>query len=229
MESAEQNNFFELEIPQSDEIFYFNHDVYNTSILPSYISRKKFDDILTECEKVVCKSHVNKIIFEKQELKMWIYIMIIISIIVFLISLSILFYSNRYRHKKNLYLIAIYFAIFGLFILIIVLFYNFFSTKITGKDINDFVFEDLNKYLESINKQFNKKIIFNYNKEKKTIIMTIPNKLDKEKYTKIKFDKRNYFMNSEQNPPSSSNFGNLSPINKNYDKFSFENYKMKED
>ena len=164
MESAEQNNFFELEIPQSDEIFYFNHDVYNTSILPSYISRKKFDDILTECEKVVCKSHVNKTIFEKQELKMWIYIMIIISIIVFLISLSILFYSNRYRHKKNLYLIAIYFAIFGLFILIIVLFYNCFSTKITGKDINDFVFEDLNKYLESINKQFNKKIIFNYDK-----------------------------------------------------------------
>ncbi len=227
MESTEQNNYFELIIPQSDEIFYFNHDVYNDSILCSYISRKNFDDILTECEKVVCKSHVNKRNFEKQELKIWIYIMTIISLIVFLISLSIIIYSVRYRHKKYLYLISIYFSIFGLFILMILLFYNICSAKITGKDINDFIFEDLTKFLESINKQYNQKIIFNYNKVRKEIIMSIPSQYKQEKYKKLKFDKRNFY--TQQNLPLSSAFGNLSPISKTDDKFSFENFKMKED
>ena len=229
MESTEPKNFFELVIPQSDEIFYFNHDVYNDSILCSYISRKDFDDILTESEKVVCKSHINKLRFEKQELKIWIYIMIIISIIAFIISLSILFYSPGYRDKKNLDLIAIYLAIFGLFILVVVLFYNIFSSKISGKDINDFIFEGLNNYLESINKKFNKKIVFRYNKRKKEIILSIPNKFTQEKYKKIKFDKRNVYINSQQNLPSSSNLDNLLPKNRISDKFSFENHKMKGD
>ena len=134
------------------------------------ISKENFDNILTECEKVVCKSHVKKAKFDKQELSSWIYTFGIISFIIFIIFLIILYYSPRYSNGKELSIISIVFALFGSLILIIVLIYNIFKKKIIGKDIEDFVNEDLNKYLDKIKKKFTNGINFTYNQKKKMII-----------------------------------------------------------
>ena len=158
--------FEKLQIPQSDEIFYFNHDVYDDYLLKNIISKENFDNILTECEKVVCKSHVKKAKFDKQELSSWIYTFGIISFIIFIIFLIILYYSPRYSNGKELSIISVVFALFGSLILIIVLIYNIFNKKIIGKDIDDFVNEDLNKYLDKIKTKFTNGINFTYNQKK---------------------------------------------------------------
>ncbi len=195
MELPDQYKYEKLEIPQSDEIFYFDHNVYDESILGSLIPKENFNYILTECEKVICKSHVKKENFDKQELRTWIYVFGGIILIVFLIFLIILYYSPRYKEGKNLYKISIGFALSGIFIIIILLLYNVFKSKRVGKDIDDFVSEDLEIYLSSIQKQLHHGIKFNYDKKRRMIIMSYPNNVIK----KSKSKRNEYALLSDQN------------------------------
>ena len=221
MELPDQYKYEKLEIPQSDEIFYFDHDVYDESILGSLIPKENFNYILTECEKVVCKSHVKKEKFDKQELKTWIYVFGGIILIIFLIFLIILYYSPRYKEGKNLYLISIGFALFGIFIIVILLFYNIFKSKNVGKEIDDFVSEDLIKYLSTIQKELSNEIIFSYDKKKKMIIMNYPLENKKETLRRLRLEKRNEVaLNSEHNLLPSKDLKNLS----NLELFSNNNY-----
>ena len=221
MELPDQNKYEKLEIPQSDEIFYFDHDVYDESILGPFIPKENFNYILTECEKIVCKSHVKKEKFDKQELKTWIYVFGGIILIIFLIFLIILYYSPRYKEGKNLYLISIGFALFGIFIIVILLFYNIFKSKNVGKEIDDFVSEDLIKYLSTIQKELSNEIIFSYDKKKKMIIMNYPLENKKETLRRLRLEKRNEVaLNSEHNLLPSKDLKNLS----NLELFSNNNY-----
>ena len=221
MELPAQNKYEKLEIPQSDEIFYFDHDVYDESILGPFIPKENFNYILTECEKIVCKSHVKKEKFDKQELKTWIYVFGGIILILFLIFLIILYYSPRYKEGKNLYLISIGFALFGIFIIVILLFYNIFKSKNVGKEIDDFVSEDLIKYLSTIQKELSNEIIFSYDKKKKMIIMNYPLENKKETLRRLRLEKRNEVaLNSEHNLLPSKDLKNLS----NLELFSNNNY-----
>jgi len=195
MELPDQYKYEKLEIPQSDEIFYFDHDVYDESILGSLIPKENFNYILTECEKVVCQSHVKKENFDKQELKTWIYVFGVVILVIFLIFLIILYYSPRYKEGKNLYKISIGFALSGIFIIIILLLYNVFKSKRVGKDIDDFVSEDLEIYLSSIQKQLHHGIKFNYDKKRRMIIMSYPNNVIK----KSKSKRNEYALLSDQN------------------------------
>ena len=160
MDLSAKKRITQIKIPQSEEIFYFDHDVYDESILGPFIPKENFNYILTECEKIVCKSHVKKEKFDKQELKTWIYVFGGIILIIFLIFLIILYYSPRYKEGKNLYLISIGFALFGIFIIVILLFYNIFKSKRVGKDIDDFVSEDLKIYLTTIQKEISNEVVF---------------------------------------------------------------------
>ena len=221
MELPAQNKYEKLEIPQSDEIFYFDHDVYDESILGPFIPKENFNYILTECEKIVCKSHVKKEKFDKQELKTWRYVFGGIILIIFLIFLIILYYSPRYKEGKNLYLISIGFALFGIFIIVILLFYNIFKSKNVGKEIDDFVSEDLIKYLSTIQKELSNEIIFSYDKKKKMIIMNYPLENKKETLRRLRLEKRNEVaLNSEHNLLPSKDLKNLS----NLELFSNNNY-----
>ena len=221
MELPAQNKYEKLEIPQSDEIFYFDHDVYDESILGPFIPKENFNYILTECEKIVCRSHVKKEKFDKQELKTWIYVFGGIILIIFLIFLIILYYSPRYKEGKNLYLISIGFALFGIFIIVILLFYNIFKSKNVGKEIDDFVSEDLIKYLSTIQKELSNEIIFSYDKKKKMIIMNYPLENKKETLRRLRLEKRNEVaLNSEHNLLPSKDLKNLS----NLELFSNNNY-----
>ena len=233
MELPDQNKYEKLEIPQSDEIFYFDHNVYDESILGSLIPKENFNYILTECEKVICKSHVKKENFDKQELRTWIYVFGGIILIVFLIFLIILYYSPRYKEGKNLYLISIGFALFGILIIIILLFYNIFKSKRVGKDIDDFVSEDLKIYLTTIQKEISNEVVFSYDKKNKMIIMSYPSEYKKENLRKLRLEKRNEVaLNSEHNLLPSKDIKNFSnfelfPNNINYNGTDFNQHQKK--
>ena len=233
MELPDQYKYEKLEIPQSDEIFYFDHDVYDESILGSLIPKENFNYILTECEKVVCQSHVKKENFDKQELKTWIYVFGVVILVIFLIFLIILYYSPRYKEGKNLYKISIGFALSGIFIIIILLLYNVFKSKRVGKDIDDFVSEDLKKYLNTIQNKLNNDIIFSYDKTKKMITMNYPKEYKNENLKKLRLEKRNEVaLNSEHNLLNSKDLknihnGEIFPIINNYNDSEFNKFQKK--
>lgn len=225
-----------LQIPQSDEIFYFNHDVYDNYLLKNIISKENFDNILTECEKVVCKSHVKKAKYEKQELKFWIYLLGIISLILFIIFLIILYYSPRYSYGKKLSITSLCIALIGILVLFFMLIFNICDKKKIGKDIDDFVNEDLNKFLETIKKKFKNGINFSYNQKKKMIILTFPNINENSKTRKLKYNREynvalnsdaNLFQNSESNNFDSENYSSKENQDYNFNNSFNQNGKIK--
>ena len=190
MELPAQNKYEKLEIPQSDEIFYFDHNVYDEKALKPFITKEYLDYIITECEKVVCLGHIKKSKFENQMIKKWIYILPLISILIFIIFLIILYYSPRYNKGKKLYLTSICFGFFGYLILLSIIFYNFCKRKVIGKNIEDFVDDELTKYFNQIKTNLNE-INFRYDKKKKMIVLSCPEKKERKHKIKNKLSQRN--------------------------------------
>ena len=190
MDLEEKKKIYQIKIPQSDEIFYFDHNVYDEKALKPFITKEYLDYIITECEKVVCLGHIKKSKFENQKIKKWIYILPLISIIIFIIFLIILYYSPRYNKGKKLYLTSICFGFFGYLILLSIIFYNFCKRKVIGKNIEDFVDDELTKYFNQIKTNLNE-INFRYDKKKKMIILSCPEKKEKKHKNKNKLSQRN--------------------------------------
>ena len=190
MDLEEKKKIHQIKIPQSDEIFYFDHNVYDEKALKPFITKEYLDYIITECEKVVCLGHIKKSKFENQMIKKWIYILPLISILIFIIFLIILYYSPRYNKGKKLYLTSICFGFFGYLILLSIIFYNFCKRKVIGKNIEDFVDDELTKYFNQIKTNLNE-INFRYDKKKKMIILSCPEKKERKHKIKNKLSQRN--------------------------------------
>ncbi len=190
MDLEEKKKIHQIKIPQSDEIFYFDHNIYDEKALKPFITKEYLDYIITECEKVVCLGHIKKSKFEKQMIKKWIYILPLISIIILIIFLIILYYSPRYNKGKKLYLTSICFGFFGYLILLSIIFYNFCKKKVIGKNIEDFVDDELTKYFNQIKTNLNE-INFRYDKKKKMIILSYPEKKERKHKNKNKLSQRN--------------------------------------
>ena len=190
MDLEENKKIHQIKIPQSDEIFYFDHNVYDEKALKPFITKEYLDYIITECEKVVCLGHIKKSKFENQMIKKWIYILPLISILIFIIFLIILYYSPRYNKGKKLYLTSICFGFFGYLILLSIIFYNFCKRKVIGKNIEDFVDDELTKYFNQIKTNLNE-INFRYDKKKKMIILSCPEKKERKHKIKNKLSQRN--------------------------------------
>ena len=179
MELNDEQYYSELEIPKSEEIFYFEHNVYNSQ-LEDYITRENFDFILTEAEKVVCKCNVEKEKYEKLSIKNFVYIFGLLSLISFIIYFIILYYGSRYKNGKTLYLISIYFGSFAILLILVLIFYNILKKITHGKTIDDLIYEYLFEYFNRIQSQLNENISFRYDKNKKSLILRYPNPLIKK-------------------------------------------------
>ena len=142
----QDKNLSSIKIKQSDEIFYFDHNVYNEKYLGKYISKEQLDYIITECEKIVCMCHVKKSQYEKQDIEKFVYILSNVSVASFILFFIILYYFPRIKKKRKIYLFEIYFGVIGYIILLIIIIYNAFKKKTNEKFVNDFINEDLTKY-----------------------------------------------------------------------------------
>ena len=137
------------------------------------------------------------------------------------------------EHNNQDHLISIGFALFGILIIIILLFYNIFKSKRVGKDIDDFVSEDLKIYLTTIQKEISNEVVFSYDKKNKMIIMSYPSEYKKENLRKLRLEKRNEVaLNSEHNLLPSKDIKNFSnfelfPNNINYNGTDFNQHKKK--
>ena len=185
MELNEQY-YRELEIPKSEEVFYFEHNVYDNTKLGNYITKENFDYILTEAEKIVCDCTVKKDNYDKVTLGIWIYILGIISLISFILYCIILYYGPRYKNGNTLYLISIGFGLFAIFIILILLLYNLFKRITLKKTIDDLIYDYLTQYFETIKNQLSEYISFRYDKKKKALILKYPNLNNNKKRNTLK-------------------------------------------
>ena len=103
----QEQNLSHIKIKQSDEMFYFEHNVYNEKYLGEYISKERLDYIFTECEKIVCMCHIKKSQYEKQARHSKICLYFIINISFFFYYLfynTLLFSKNKKKEERFIYL-----------------------------------------------------------------------------------------------------------------------------
>ena len=219
MELNDQKYYSELEIPKSEEIFYFEHSVYDNAQLGQFITKENFDYILTEAEKIVCDCTVRKEKYERLSIKSWVYILGIASIISFIIFFIILYNGPRYENGKTLNWISISFGIFALLIILVLMLFNLLKRKTYGKTIDDFIYDQLTKYFARIQNQLSENIYFKYDKKKKALILKYPNPITYKKSNhknELAFDSEYNLLRSkesrkrgeyiEHNVPSNLNF-----------------------
>ena len=108
-------NTKKIRIEKSDEDFFLVHDTYEPSYLSNLITRKEYDNIITEAEKIMCYSSIKKQQYEKIEINLWINLLLLLSIVFFILFMIFLSFAPREKkHNKTLYYISIVFVILSL-------------------------------------------------------------------------------------------------------------------
>ena len=196
-------NVKKIRIEKGDEDFFLVHDTYEPSYLSNLITRKQYDDIITEAEKIMCFSAIKKQQFEKVEINLWINLLLILTIFLFILFIIFLSTAPRQKkHNKTLYYFSIGFVSLGIFILIIVEIYNNVKKIERGKTLNDFIIKDMKKYCKNVNKNINKNLSFYYDRDEEILICEVKlkdnqeinliddkeNQIEKHKEKKIKFN-----------------------------------------
>ena len=156
-----------------NEIFFFEHNTYNPLLLSEIITRKKYDKIINDAEKVLCEAFVKKEKYEKIYINAIIYILYVLILILFFIYFILLYFSIRKKNGKKYLKIGLFMAIIGLLLLISLFLYNILRKHTLGKLTEEFVIQDLDNYCLNINKNLNEKIKFFYNKFNKTLVCEI--------------------------------------------------------
>ena len=221
MELNDQKYYSELEIPKSEEIFYFEHSVYDNAQLGQFITKENFDYILTEAEKIVCDCTVRKEKYERLSIKSWVYILGIASIISFIIFFIILYNGPRYENGKTLNWISISFGIFALLIILVLMLFNLLKRKTYGKTIDDFIYDQLTKYFARIQNQLSENIYFKYDKKKKALILKYPNPITYKKSNhknELAFDSEYNLLRSKKKKKRGEYIEHNAPSNLNFQK-----------
>ena len=221
MELNDQKYYSELEIPKSEEIFYFEHSVYDNAQLGQFITKENFDYILTEAEKIVCDCTVRKEKYERLSIKSWVYILGIASIISFIIFFIILYNGPRYENGKTLNWISISFGIFALLIILVLMLFNLLKRKTYGKTIDDFIYDQLTKYFARIQNQLSENIYFKYDKKKKALILKYPNPITYKKFShknEIILDSEYNLLRSKESRKRGEYIEHNAPSNLNFQK-----------
>ena len=171
--------------------------------LRSYISKEEFNNILDKANIIIYDSKIKKDKFDKVEINIWTYILIILSLVFTLIYIFLFYYiprtENHYLGKKISGIV--FFAAAIILLLGIEIFYSF---KTIEEDKNLFYFykDDLISYFEKVNNKLKNSIIFKFDEFNKNLIIKIdPN--DKINYNNIKeekeFDEFSYESNKYLN------------------------------
>ena len=167
-------NTKKIRIEKSDEDFFLVHDTYEPSYLSNLITRKEYDDIITEAEKIMCYSSIKKQQYEKIEINLWTNLLLFLAIVFFI--LFMIFLSIAPREKKNnktLYYISIVFVILGIIFLIIVEVFNIVKKVEKGKTLNDFIIQDMKKFCKNVNEKINKNLNFYYDGNEEILICEV--------------------------------------------------------
>ena len=173
--------------------------------LRSYISKEEFNNILDKANIIIYDSKIKKDKFDKVEINIWTYILIILSLVFTLIYIFLFYYiprtENHYLGKK---ISGIVFFVAAIILLLgIEIFYSF---KTIEEDKNLFYFykDDLISYFEKVNNKLKNSIIFKFDEFNKNLICYVkidPN--DKINYNNIKdekeFDEFSYESNKYLN------------------------------
>lgn len=183
---------------KSDD-FVFDKNAYKPEILGKYLSKKEYDTIISELNKVVTKSFIQNNKHEKVKIYRFIYFLIIISLSFFIIGAVILHHAKLF-HETNpdelnlYYVISILLFLSTLAIILGLTVHNFQHTSIQITTLEDTIHSYIKQYVSFLNVYFQGIFQWNYYPHKATIELCIVDIDDDENDTGklTKLTRKNY-------------------------------------
>ena len=173
IKKEEKNRYKKIIIKYDDKItFTYSLNTYNEHpFLEEYISKEKFVEILDKANIIIYSAKMKKAKYDKVDVSQITYFLIFISLLFTVIYIFLFYYSPRIMAKNSkLKISGIIF--FCLAIIILVGLELFFSmSKIHGdKTLFHFYKNDIQIYIDELNKKWKNIMFFKFDKFTKNII-----------------------------------------------------------
>jgi hypothetical protein len=162
----------------NSEDFIFDYKAYNKELLGEYLSKKDFQIIIAELNKVVTKAFIVNNNNEKIKIYKLNYILILISMIMFLGGILIIkkaenFHINHPNELNILYIICVLLTVGCSIILCGISIYNFSHTSIRLLTTEDMIHSFIKKYISFLNVYFKGTFKWTYFPKKSIITLEI--------------------------------------------------------
>lgn len=159
--SNENSEEFDIRINFKEESYTFEKKTYLPSLLSGLITENDYNNIVTQCGKLIGKS-----LLEKKENDTLNYPRVLIIGMILCLCLLIVFFAtlspSLTDHENNhaLYVISIIIVVVLIVLAISLSIYNYNYDIRSFKNLSTFIVKHINDYLETVNEEYKNKLKF---------------------------------------------------------------------
>lgn len=172
LNSEKNKNPNKIYIKAKEHLYTFEKGSYDEERLSPYINKKDFDDIIENCGKVMGQSWAKKRTNDQIKIPSIVIVLSIISVILTIAYMVTLYLSTTQEDGTALFVISIICISVATVIVFGMSIYNFCRKISKFKSLDLIIKEDLEKELSGVNFKY-KKLHFEYDPEKKQLVITI--------------------------------------------------------
>jgi hypothetical protein len=174
-------------IRSREQSYCFEKDAYREEYLSGILTKKEFDDIITQASKVMGQSWSKKKINDQIKIPLWVIALSVISVILTIIYMVTLYYSTTSSNGTALLVISVISVTIASIIAFSLSIYNFCRRIEKFKSLDEMIKEELDKYFNGINTHYEGNLRWKFITGKNYIECSIIKNLGKEEKKPIKF------------------------------------------
>lgn len=160
-------------IPSRLDTYNFLKDSYKEEMLSTIISESDFEKLINEASKIMSYSWTVKRKNDTIKTPKSIVYLSILSLILMVTYSVLIYFSARYKNSNSIFILSIICVSLSISIALSLAIYNFIRKEGKFLGLDDFIIKDLKIYFNSVNKSYENKLSFEYDSNKRSIIVTI--------------------------------------------------------
>lgn len=172
-------------IPSKEQSYTFEKNTYREDYLKNCIRKNEYDTIISTASRVLGQSWADKRLNDQIKLPNFVLILAILAVIFIIIYLVTLYMSASSSNGTALFIVSIVCVCIGSAIAFGLSIYNFFREIGKFKSLDEIIKQNIETYLDGINRRYEGYLLFIFNTDKRWIECNIlkPNE-EKKYYTK---------------------------------------------
>jgi hypothetical protein len=160
-------------IPSRLDTYNFLKGSYNEEMLSRIISEPEFEKLINEASRIMSYSWTVKRKNDTIKTPKSIVCLSILSLILMVTYSVLIYFSAKYKNSNSIFILSIICVSLGSSIALGLAIYNFIRKEGKFLGLDDFIIKNLKHHFNSVNKSYENKLNFEYDSNKRSIIVTI--------------------------------------------------------
>jgi hypothetical protein len=169
-------------IPSKEQSYTFEKNTYREDYLKHCIGKSEYDSIISKASRVLGQSWADKRLNDQIKLPNFVLILGILAVVFIIIYLITLYLSASSSNGTALFVVSIICVCIGSAIAFGLSIYNFFREIGKFKSLDEIIKNNMETYLDGINRRYEGYLLFIFNSEKRWIECNILKPNDERKY-----------------------------------------------